>query len=105
LHALARVSREIRPGTQSDDTIRTQLLVELGKQSWAPLALINPIVRDGIVELWGTITDERERSALIVAAENVAGVKAVQDHLAWVDPGSGMVFPPPGNEAIQTKPS
>jgi hypothetical protein len=64
----------------------------MGKQPWAPVALINPIVRDGIVELWGTITDERERQALVVAAENVPGVKAVRDHLAWVDPTSGMVF-------------
>ena len=51
-----------------------------------------------IVELWGTITDERERQALIVAAENIPGVKAVRDHLAWVEPNSGMVFYPPGDE-------
>ena len=55
------------------------------------MALISPIVRDGVVELWGTITDERERQALVVAAENVPGVKAVHDHLAWVDATSGMV--------------
>jgi hypothetical protein len=35
------------------------------------------IVRTGVVELWGTITDERERRALIVAAENVPGVKEI----------------------------
>jgi len=45
-----------------------------------------------VVELWGTITDDRERQALIVAAENIPGVKAVRDHLAWVEPTSGMVF-------------
>ena len=92
LHALASVAREARPGGQSDDAIRTQLLAELGRQPWAPVALINPIVRDGVVELWGTITDERERQALLVAAENVPGVKAVHDRLAWVDATSGMVI-------------
>jgi CBS-domain-containing membrane protein len=92
LHALASVSREAKPTAQSDETTRALLLAEMGKQPWAPVALINPIVRDGIVELWGTITDERERQALVVAAENVPGVKAVRDHLAWVDPTSGMVF-------------
>jgi len=45
-----------------------------------------------VVDLWGTITDERERQAFIVAAENVPGVKAVHDHLVWVDAMSGMVF-------------
>jgi hypothetical protein len=33
----------------------------------------------------GSITDERERQAIIVAAENAPGVKAVDDHLAWID--------------------
>ena len=43
-------------------------------------------------ELWGTITDERERQALIVAAQNIPGVKDVQDHLVWVEPMSGVVI-------------
>jgi hypothetical protein len=47
--------------------------------------LINPIVLNGVVELWGTITDERQRRALVVAAENVPGVKAARDRLAWVE--------------------
>jgi hypothetical protein len=57
--------------------------------------MIDVIVRDGVVDLWGTITDERARQALIVAAENVPGVKAVRDHIAWLDATSGMLFEPP----------
>jgi osmotically-inducible protein OsmY len=68
------------------------LLAELGRQPWAPAALINVIAKDGIVELWGTITDERERQAIMVAAENVPGVKAVRDHLVWIDTASGLVL-------------
>jgi len=77
LHALASVHREAEPSAQSDEVVRSLVLAEFGKQQWAPMALIyiNPIVRNGIVELWGTITDERERRALIIAAENVPGVK------------------------------
>ena len=94
LHALASVAREAKPAAQSDEAIRALLLAELAKQPWAPVALINPVVRDGVVELWGTITDERERPALMIAAENVPGVKAVHDRLAWVDATTGMVFGP-----------
>jgi CBS domain-containing protein len=94
VHALAGIARDVRPGEQSDEAVREQLLAELAGQSWAPVALINPIVRNGIVELWGTITDERQRQALIVAAENVPGVKDVRDRLAWVDVTSGMVVGP-----------
>jgi CBS domain-containing protein len=105
LHALASVAREAKPAAQSDAAIRALFMDELSKQSWAPVALINPVVRDGVVELWGTITDERERAALVVAAENVPGVKAVRDHLAWVDATSGMVVYPPEEDAPQTKAS
>jgi osmotically-inducible protein OsmY len=35
---------------------------------------------DDVVHLWGTILSEEERQALRVAAENIAGVRAVQDH-------------------------
>jgi CBS domain-containing protein len=94
LHALASTVRDVKPATQSDEAIRTQLMAELEKQTWAPIALINPVVREGVVELWGTITDDRERQALVVAAENVPGVKGVRDHLAWIDPASGVVFQP-----------
>jgi len=94
LHALARLSGEARPAVVGDQTIREKLLAELGKEKWAPTGAIEVIVRDGAVDLWGTITDERERQALIVAAENIAGVKSVHDNLTWVDPTSGMVFGP-----------
>jgi hypothetical protein len=41
-------------------------------------------------------TAEKERQALIVAAENIPGVKRVNDHVAWIDAMSGMVFQPLG---------
>ena len=68
------------------------MLAELEHQKWAPVGFLNVIVRNGVVDLWGTITDERERQALIVAAQNTPGVKDVQDHLVWVDPMSGVVI-------------
>jgi len=92
LHALAGVAREIKPATASDQAVREQLLTELRRQTWAPSALVNVVVKDGTVELWGTITDERERQAIIVAAENIPGVKAVRDYLVWIEPTSGAVI-------------
>jgi CBS domain-containing protein len=103
VHALASVARDIRPASAGDQAIRDRILAELASQSWAPVALIDVIVRDGVVELWGTITDERERKAIVVAAENAPGVKAVNDHLAWVDAISGMVLYPSSEEPAQMK--
>jgi hypothetical protein len=67
--------------------------------------MLNVVVRDGIVDLWGSITDHRERQALIVAAENVPGVKGVHDHLVWIEPMSGMAVLPPEEEAARAKAS
>ena len=90
LTALASAGREVTAPAPDDVAICEQILAECAKQPWAPE--INVIVKNGIVELKGAMTDERERQALIVAAENVPGVKAVHDHLVWVDAMSGMAF-------------
>jgi CBS domain-containing protein len=103
VHALASVARDIRPASAGDRAIRDRIVAELASQSWAPVALVDVQVRDGVVELWGMITDERERKAIVVAAENAPGVKAVNDHLAWVDAISGMVLYPSSEEPAQMK--
>jgi len=90
LHALGSVARELKPVAGDDATIREQIMAECAKHRWAPH--INVVVRDGVVSLWGVITDDRKRDAFIVAAENVPGVKGVHDHLAWIEPMSGMVL-------------
>ena len=84
VHALAGIARETKQPAASDQVIRDRIVAELAGQSWAPRALVNVTVQDGVVDLWGTITDERERPAIVVAAENAPGVKAVKDHLAWI---------------------
>ena len=90
MHALASLAREVAEPAQSDGVIRDRILAELRKESWAPR--ISVMVRDGVVSLSGVLTDERERQACIVAAENVAGVKLVHDHLVWIEPFSGVIL-------------
>ncbi len=101
LRALASVAREVQPTSADDQTIREQLLAELNRQPWAPVALVDVVVRNGVVQLWGAVTDERQRTALKVAAENIAGVKTVEDHLVWVEPTSAMVIAPEERDTNQ----
>jgi CBS domain-containing protein len=97
MRALIHVSREVRPLSAEDTEIRERLIAELKKQPWAPVTMIDVFVRDGVVRLSGAVLDDRERQALRVAAENIPGVKKVEDQVALVEPISGMVFeaPPP----------
>jgi CBS-domain-containing membrane protein len=102
MHALATVARDLPPPAGGDSAIRTNILAAIAKQDWAPH--INVIVKDGIAELRGVVTDDRERQGLVVAAENVAGVKKVHDHLVWVEPISGLAFPSSEDETQRAAP-
>ncbi len=99
MHAMVSLARVAPAAPKSDAAMRDQLLAEIQKQEWAPIATASVVVRDGVVELWGMIVDERQRDALKVAAENIPGVKAVKDHLVWIEPTSGITIEP--REAAQ----
>jgi CBS domain-containing protein len=64
----------------SDRLIRDRLLTELCSQEWAHPTESNVIVSDGVVHFWGTVGSEGERRALRVAAENISGVRGIEDH-------------------------
>lgn len=99
MRAMVSLTRAAQPDAPDDATIRETLLAEMQKEKWAPAALIDVAVRDGVVNLNGAITDERQRAALKVAAENFPGVKAVKDNLVWVEPTSGLVVLAPEEQA------
>jgi CBS domain-containing protein len=73
-----------RPSAHDDRAIREQLLAELQKQPWVHMALKNVVVQDGVVSLWGMVSTDDERRALRIAAENMPGVKGVEDHLTSI---------------------
>lgn len=84
LQALA--SRLTAPATDraDDRTIRAALFAELEKQKWAAMPNdANVVIENGVVHLWGMIQSEDERKAMIVAAENIPGVKQVVDHMGY----------------------
>ena len=105
LRALLGALEEQPASTASDGEIRERILAELARSAWVPRDGIAITVANGVVELNGVILDEKERDALRVAAENVPGVKAVEDHLVWVEPVSGTVIEAPQQGPPATKPS
>ncbi|MDP2296502.1 MAG: CBS domain-containing protein [Pseudolabrys sp.] len=94
MRAMVSMARHTPPAAAGDAAIREQMLAEMNKQQWAPTAMTDVVVHDGVVELWGAILDERQRAALRVVAENIPGVTAVKDHMIWVEPISGMAVGP-----------
>jgi CBS domain-containing protein len=92
LKALAELLPKPRATAISDAELRQGILAEIEKQPWTPITSVDAVVTEGTVELRGVVTDERERAALRVLAENVPVVKQVRDRLVWVDPMSGAVI-------------
>src|SRR4051812_6196737 len=74
MRAVVSLGRVSSPGAQSDLAIRNKLLAGIKQQPWAPAATVDVVVHDGVVDLWGTIVDERQREALHVMTENIPGV-------------------------------
>jgi CBS domain-containing protein len=97
MRALASLALAEHPVAADDAAIRERLLAELKRHSWAPVGLIDVVVKDGVVKLSGALTDERERQAIRIAAENIAGVKKVEDHLVWIEPNTGVIVEAPEN--------
>jgi len=70
------------PVTANDRAIRDAFLAALSRQPWADQgASINAMVCDGVVHLWGYAPEGVRRQAVVVLAENTAGVRSVEDHL------------------------
>jgi CBS domain-containing protein len=91
VEALAAKGRLMNTGDSSDGAIRVRLTAELERQPWWRSNTANVIVTDGVVHYFGMVDSEdpRQRQAARVAAENVPGVRAVEDHrvpfsaMAW----------------------
>ncbi|MFL5024789.1 MAG: CBS domain-containing protein [Microvirga sp.] len=78
----------LKPMNVADRVIRETLSDELTAQPWAHVLAKNIVVENGVVHLFGIVQSDEERHALRLAAENQAGVKAVEDHLSTVPPAS-----------------
>jgi CBS domain-containing protein len=92
LRAFAGVVHEAPRASADDNAIRLKLIGEMKKQPWAPLAVTDIEVHSGVVKLSGVVLDDRQRAALRVAAENIPGVKKVEDNIVWIEPMSGTVL-------------
>jgi osmotically-inducible protein OsmY len=95
LRALAVAAREHAVAAGDDPTIRNRILETLAREPWAPRTTLNVTVVNGVVDLWGTISNDQERRAICVIAENTPGVKKVLDHLVFVEAYTGTVIEAP----------
>jgi CBS domain-containing protein len=82
VRALAAAKIPLVEADGDDRAIRHQLLAELQGQEWARVWPADIIVRDRTVHFWHTDDEPPEQIAAVrVAAENIAGVRAIEEHI------------------------
>jgi CBS domain-containing protein len=82
LQALA-ASRSATAAKREDREIRDALLAAFD-EAGLPMHLVNVIVSDGVVQLWGATDSSVQHEAARAAAESTPGVKRLENHLAIV---------------------
>lgn len=81
LRALVAAKDSAKPAATSDAALRDEIFARLRAQPWGETLMLNVVVEDGRVELWGATRSEEQREAIRVLAERVPGVRAVRDEL------------------------
>ena len=86
VQALAEAKAEPNAATTDDQTIRQKLLAELSRRDWVKLWADDVAVENGIVHFWLGEQPEAEKRALRVAAENIPGVRGIEEHIIPAPP-------------------
>jgi len=80
------VARKRAQQPSVDDRTLRELVTVAIRASGVRSDFVNPVVVDGIVDLWGMAHSEAERDAIYVAAAGVSGVKGVEHQLGVLSP-------------------
>ena len=91
LPAVQRLARRTvaKGAAPDDDRIRELVITAMSDAPWRPCAM-NVDVSGGIVSLRGSVRSEKARQAAVIAAENVPGVRKVENDLT--------IYPAPEDE-------
>ena len=81
IQALASLRKENEQSTTSASMIRKKVMAQFKSEQWSKHSLLNATVQGGTVKLWGIVDSEAEKEAARVAAEQVAGVQAIENNV------------------------
>lgn len=80
-----------RPASRHDRSLRQRIVKRLHETGIDP-AYLNVSISRGVLHLWGGVGSEAQRQALRVAAEEIPGVRRIEDHTFVMPPhGAGRI--------------
>jgi CBS domain-containing protein len=82
------LAREPLPSADvaADETLRNSVTSELAHHGWTSNQPASVVAENGTVHLWGYVDSGAVRDAYRIAAENVRGVKRVENHMEILPP-------------------
>lgn len=86
VRALISILRATPANSHNDAATRDRILNAIDKENWSSGAAVDVVVRDGVVDIWGTMSNSAQRQALKVLVESTPGVKQVEDHMTMAEP-------------------
>ena len=92
MHAMVSMARGAPACAEGDAAIRDRLLAEIQKEHWAPIATVNVVVTDGVVELWGAVSTSASAKRSKWRPRTSPASRRSKDHLGWIEPISGLVI-------------
>lgn len=82
VRALAKADTTRATGVGDSAQLQKALNERIDKQSWVNPSYLNVIANDKTVELWGFVSSEDQRRALLILVRELAGDRTIEDHLA-----------------------
>jgi CBS domain-containing protein len=91
VRALVQVPAKNAPAIGAAAALQKRIDAELKAQSWLDAGLLNVVVRDEAVELWGFVASQDQRRAVRVLVEEVSQPRPVVDRLSIGRPSFGAI--------------
>lgn len=86
MRAILRYEDEKSDLSLDDQQIRNRIIGALQSQHWAPRVEIHVFVQNGVVELRGSVVDERMKNGIRVLSEQTPGTKEVKNYIDVILP-------------------
>lgn len=81
VRVLSQTSLSEAAPSADDSALQHAIMQQVRKQPWLNSGFVNITVKDGAVDVWGSVASADQHKALLVLVGEVAGTAAVDDHV------------------------
>jgi CBS domain-containing protein len=92
VRALVGDAPQLLAAGMADRMIHDAICADIRRQPWANLSDMGIRVTNGVVRFGGIVSTDAQHKALVLLAQNIPGVKAVEDEIAVMPPAASLAY-------------